>query len=160
MLIMGIDTSCDDTSVGIVEDGRIIHANIIASQHLAHERFGGIVPMVAARQHVKNINVTLRAALRETGLTFADMDAVAVSNDQGLLLSLVVGVAAAKSIALAQNLPLIGIHHLEGHIYSCLIEHHAALHFPFLCLTVAGGHSLLLRVEDHGRTRRTCPRGG
>lgn len=150
MLILGIDTTCDDTSVGIVEDGRTIHANVIASQHMAHERFGGIVPMIAARQHVKNINLIIKAALEEAGATFGDMDAVAVSNHQGLLLSLVVGVSAAKSIALAQDIPLIGIHHLEGHIYSNIMEHGPELAFPFQCLTVAGGHTLLLKIEDHG----------
>ncbi len=151
MLILGIDTTCDDTGVGLVEDGVKIHSNVIASQHAAHERFGGIVPMVAARQHVKSINPILEAAMRDAGAAWGDLDAVAVSNDQGLLLSLVVGVAAAKSIALAQDIPLIGIHHLEGHIYSNLIEHAGELEMPFLCLTVAGGHTLILEVEDHGR---------
>ena len=151
MLILGIDTTCDDTGVGIVEDGVLIRSNIIASQHAAHERWGGIVPMIAARQHVKNVTPIVAAALDEAGVGFGDLDAVAVSNDQGLLLSLVVGVAAAKSIALAQGIPLIGIHHLEGHIYSNLIEHPDTLDFPFLCLTVAGGHTLILEVEDHGR---------
>ncbi len=150
MLILGIDTTCDDTSVGIVEDGHRIHANVIASQHMAHERFGGIVPMIAARQHVKNVNLIIAAALKQAGLTFDDVDAIAVSNHQGLLLSLVVGVSAAKSIAIAQDLPLIGIHHLEGHIYSNIIEHTPALAFPFQCLTVAGGHTLILKIEDHG----------
>ncbi len=151
MLILGIDTTCDDTGVGLVEDGVKIHSNVIASQHAAHERFGGIVPMVAARQHVKSINPILEAAMRDAGADWGDLDAVAVSNDQGLLLSLVVGVAAAKSIAMARDIPLIGIHHLEGHIYSNLIEHADELEMPFLCLTVAGGHTLILEVEDHGR---------
>ncbi len=151
MLILGIDTTCDDTGVGLVEDGVKIHANVIASQHAAHRRFGGIVPMIAARQHVKSINVILDAAMEEAAVTYDDLDAVAVSNDQGLLLSLVVGVSAAKSIALAKNIPLIGIHHLEGHIYSNLLEHGEALELPFLCLTVAGGHTLILEIQDHGR---------
>ena len=151
MLILGIDTTCDDTGVALVEDGVKIHSNVIASQHAAHERFGGIVPMIAARQHVGSINPILETAMQEAGATYDDLDAVAVSNDQGLLLSLVVGVAAAKSIALAKNIPLIGIHHLEGHIYSNLIEHSEELELPFLCLTVAGGHTLILEIEDHGR---------
>ncbi len=151
MLILGIDTTCDDTGVGLVEDGVKIHANVIASQHALHQRFGGIVPMIAARQHVKSINPILDAAMREAGATYDDLDAVAVSNDQGLLLSLVVGVSAAKSIALAKGIPLIGIHHLEGHIYSNLLEHAGELELPFLCLTVAGGHTLILEIEDHGR---------
>lgn len=151
MLILGIDTTCDDTGVGVVEDGVRILSNVIASQHAAHERFGGIVPMIAARQHVRSISPILEAAMAEAGVTYDDLDAVAVSNDQGLLLSLVVGVAAAKSVALAQDIPLIGIHHLEGHIYSNLIEHPDTLELPFICLTVAGGHTLILEIEDHGR---------
>lgn len=149
MLILGIDTTCDDTGVGLVEDGVKILANRIASQHSSHERFGGIVPMIAARQHVLSVNLMIRAALEEAEVGWDDVDAVAVSNHQGLLLSLVVGTAAAKSIALARGLPLIGIHHLEGHIYSNLIEH-PHLEFPFLCMTVAGGHTMLLKVVDHG----------
>ena len=150
MLIMGIDTTCDDTGVGLVEDGHEILSNVIASQHASHERYGGIVPMVAARQHVHNVNVMIEAALAEAGKSFDDLDAVAVSNHQGLLLSLVVGVAAAKSIAVARGIPLIGIHHLEGHIYSNLMDH-PEIEFPFQCLTVAGGHTLILKIEDHGK---------
>ncbi|HUF78801.1 MAG TPA: tRNA (adenosine(37)-N6)-threonylcarbamoyltransferase complex transferase subunit TsaD, partial [Thermoanaerobaculia bacterium] len=151
MKLLGIDTTCDDTGVGIVEDGRGILSNVIASQHAAHERYGGIVPVIAARQHVRNVNLIIDAALGEAGCSFGDLDAVAVTHEQGLLLSLVVGVSAAKSIALALDLPLIGVHHIEGHIYSNLVEHGDAIGFPFLCLTVAGGHTLLLNVEGHGR---------
>ncbi len=151
MLILGIDTTCDDTAAGVVEDGHNVHSNVIASQHVAHERFGGIVPVIAAREHTKNISYIVHAALDEAGVTFQDLDAVAVSHHQGLLLSLVVGVSAAKSIALACDIPLVGIHHLEGHIYSNLMGRDGELAFPFLCLTVAGGHTLLLKIEDHGQ---------
>ncbi|HSL83840.1 MAG TPA: tRNA (adenosine(37)-N6)-threonylcarbamoyltransferase complex transferase subunit TsaD [Thermoanaerobaculia bacterium] len=151
MRILGIDTTCDDTGVGIVEDGTRILSNVIASQHASHERYGGIVPVIAARQHVRNVNLIVEAALREAGCGFRDLDAVAVTNEQGLLLSLVVGVAAAKSIALALDLPLVGLHHIEGHVYSNLVEHGERIGFPFLCLTVAGGHTLILKVEGHGR---------
>jgi len=153
MVILGIDTTCDDTSAGIVENGHQIRSNIVSSQYAAHSVFGGVVPMIAAREHTKQNGLVMRAALQEAGIGFRDLDAVAVSNDQGLLLSLVVGVAAAKSIALACDIPLVGIHHLEGHIYSALMTHPEALQFPFLCLTVAGGHTLLLRVEQHGAYR-------
>ena len=153
MLILGIDTTCDDTSAALVEDGGLVRSNITSSQHLAHERFGGIVPMLAAREHTQNIGLILKAALREAGTTFRDIDAVAVSHHQGLLLSLVVGVAAAKSVALACDVPLIGIHHLEGHIYSNIMGREKELPFPFLCLTVAGGHTLILRIDGHGRYR-------
>lgn len=151
MRILGIDTTCDDTGVGIVQDGTKILSNVIASQHASHEGYGGIVPVIAARQHVRNVNLIVEAALREAGCTFRDLDAVAVTHEQGLLLSLVVGVSAAKSIALALDLPLVGLHHIEGHVYSNLVEHGSRIGFPFLCLTVAGGHTLILRVEGHGR---------
>ena len=150
MIILGIDTTCDDTSAGIVRDGHRVLSNIVSSQYAAHEEFGGIVPMIAAREHTKHVGHIVDAALQDAQVTFSDLDAVAVSNDQGLLLSLVVGVSAAKSIALACEIPLIGIHHLEGHIYSVLMGHADKLSFPFLCLTVAGGHTLLLQVDGHG----------
>ncbi len=151
MLILGIDTTCDDTSAGVVKNGSHVWSNVIASQHKVHARFGGIVPMIAAREHTRQINLIIAAALDEAGITFHDIDAVAVSNHQGLLLSLVVGVSAAKSIALALDVPLIGMHHLEGHVYSNIMGRENELPFPFLCLTVAGGHTLLLRVDGHGR---------
>lgn len=151
MLILGIDTSCDDTSAGVVENGQDVLSNVIASQYSAHEQFGGIVPMIAAREHTKKISYIIQAALDKAQITFADLDAVAVSHHQGLLLSLVVGVSAAKSIALARDIPLIGMHHLEGHIYSNIMGRDLDLPFPFLCLTVAGGHTLLLKIVGHGR---------
>ena len=151
MLILGIDTSCDDTSAGVVADGCRVLSNVIASQYAAHERFGGIVPMIAAREHAKKISYIIQTALDNAQITFADLDAVAVAHHQGLLLSLVVGVSAAKSVALACDIPLIGMHHLEGHIYSNIMGREQELSFPFLCLTVAGGHTLLLKVTGHGR---------
>ena len=150
MIILGLDTTCDDTSAGIVADGRQVLSNVVASQHASHEPFGGVVPMIAAREHTRQIGFVTRAALEQADRSFQDLDAVAVSNRQGLLLSLVVGVSAAKSIALACDIPLIGIHHLEGHIYSTIMDAPGTWEFPFLCLTVAGGHTLLLRIEDHG----------
>ncbi len=150
MLILGIDTSCDDTGVAVVDDGHHILSNVIASQYHAHDRFGGVVPVIAAREHTAKINYILESALAEAGISFSDLDAVSVSHHQGLMLSLVVGVSAAKSVALACGIPLIGIHHLEGHIYSNLIGRTNQIQFPFLCLTVAGGHTLLLKVISHG----------
>ena len=150
MLILGIDTSCDDTSAGVVRAGTQVLSNVVSSQYDAHAAFGGIVPMIAAREHTRNISHIIPAALDEASVTYDDLDAVAVSSDQGLLLSLVVGVSAAKSIALACDIPLVGIHHLEGHIYSAFMDDPGGPRFPFLCLTAAGGHTLLLRVEDHG----------
>ncbi len=151
MRILGIDTSCDDTGIAVVENGHMVLSNVIASQYESHERFGGIVPIIAAREHTAKINFVLELALEKAKVSFSELDAVAVSHHQGLMLSLVVGVSAAKSIALACNIPLIGIHHLEGHIYSNIMGRSHRLRFPFLCLTVAGGHTLLLKVVSHGR---------
>ena len=151
MLILGIDTSCDDTSAGVVDSGHTVRSNVIASQYAAHARFGGVVPMIAAREHTHKISYIIQSALDDAQIEFGDLDAVAVAHHQGLLLSLVVGVSAAKSIALACDIPLIGMHHLEGHIYSNLMSREHELPFPFLCLTVAGGHTLLLKVAAHGR---------
>ena len=150
MTILGIDTTCDDTSAGVVIDGTKILSNIVSSHYEAHEAFGGVVPMIAAREHTRQIGFIIRAAVEEAALEYQDLDAVAVSSDQGLLLSLVIGVSAAKSIALACGIPLIGIHHLEGHIYSTMMDQDNYPSFPFLCLTAAGGHTLLLRINGHG----------
>ncbi len=146
MIILGIETSCDDTGVGIVEDGVKILSNVISSQDSAHKPFGGIVPEIAARMHVEAIGFMVEKALEQANLTYGDIDAIAVTARHGLLRSLVVGVAAAKSLALALDIPLIGVHHIEGHIYSNLIEHGDKLTFPHVCLTVSGGHTLLLNV--------------
>jgi len=150
MRILGIDTSCDDTGVAVVDRGDTVLSNVIASQYAAHERFGGVVPVIAAREHTAKISFILESALDQAQMSFSDLDAVAVSHHQGLMLALVVGVSAAKSISLACDIPLIGIHHLEGHIYSNYIGRSDLLNFPFLCLTVAGGHTLLLKVLSHG----------
>lgn len=149
MLVLGIDTSCDDTGVGIVEDGVRVLSNVIASQHTFHERFGGIVPSLASRQHARVFNPILAQAMDTAKLSYSDIDAIAVTSDQGLALSLTVGVAGAKSLAMTLNKPLIGVHHVEGHIYSALMSHPGELDFPFLCLTVAGGHTMLIVAHAH-----------
>jgi len=150
MLVLGIDTTCDDTSVGLVESGTRIMSNIIASQHDFHVRYGGIVPSVASRQHVKIINRLLTIAFEEAGVKYTDIDGVAVSSDQGLAPSLAVGVAVAKTFALVSGKPLIGIHHVEGHCYSPVLAFNQQLRYPFICLTVAGGHTMLLLVKAFG----------
>ena len=150
MIVLGIDTSCDDTGVGIVEDGKTIISNVIASQHKFHDRYGGIVPSLASRRHAKNFNIVLEEALREANLGYKDIDAIAVSSKQGLALSITVGVAGAKTLALVAALPLIGIHHVEGHVYSCVMANEA-LNYPFVCLTVAGGHTFILLAHEFGR---------
>jgi N6-L-threonylcarbamoyladenine synthase len=150
MLILGVESSCDDTGIGIVADGVEVRANVLASQHAEHERYGGIVPSLAARQHSRAINVLLEQALEQAEVGFGDLDAVAVSSDQGLAPSLAVGVAAAKTVALALDVPLLGVHHVEGHVYSNVMAHPERLAFPFLCLTVAGGHTMLLHAHALG----------
>jgi N6-L-threonylcarbamoyladenine synthase len=150
MLILGVESSCDDTGVGIVADGTEVRANVLASQHAKHERYGGIVPSLAARQHSRAINVLLEQALEEAAVGFEQIDAVAVASDQGLAPSLAVGVAAAKTLALALDVPLLGVHHVEGHIYSNVMAHPGELDFPFVCLTVAGGHTMLLHARALG----------
>lgn len=150
MIVIGIETSCDDTGVGIVADGYEILSNVRASQHRFHEPYGGIVPSVAARRHSKAINRIIEMALTDANLSFESIDLVAVTSDQGLSPALVVGIAAAKSISLAIDKPLIGLHHVEGHIYSNLMVHRERLRYPFLCLTVAGGHTLILIAHQFG----------
>lgn len=150
MIVLGIDTSCDDSSVAIVADGYEIRSNVIASQHGFHERYGGIVPTVASRRHCMVINPLIEMAVSQAGIELSQVDAVAVTSDQGLAPSLAVGVASAKALALALKKPILGVHHVEGHIYSNLMAHDGSLNFPFLCATVAGGHTLLIIAHSFG----------
>ena len=150
MNILGIDTSCDETAVAVVADGRDVLSNVIASQIKAHQAYGGVVPELASRKHIEAINYIVDKALTEADVTFLDVDAVAVTNRPGLIGALLVGVAAAKSLAYAHNLPLLGINHIEGHIYANYMVHDA-LTFPHICLTVSGGHTLLVEVHERWR---------
>ncbi len=152
MRVLGIETSCDDTSSSIVEDGCKILSDVIASQIDLHARFGGIVPEIASRKHVELINIVIREALDKADLTLRDVDAIAVTNRPGLLGALLVGVSAAKAISAALNLPLVGVHHLEGHIYANFLAN-PGLQFPFVCLIVSGGHTDLVLVSGHGEYR-------
>ncbi len=150
MKILGIETSCDETAVAVVEDGTRILSNVIASQVEIHSRYGGIVPEVASRQHLLAMNPTLDKALEEAKVTLRDVDAIAVTSGPGLAGSLVVGVNLAKSLALACNLPLVPVNHLEGHIYANWLGEDLP-EFPLLCLIVSGGHTDLFLMTDHGR---------
>jgi N6-L-threonylcarbamoyladenine synthase len=153
MNILAIETSCDETSVAVVRDGRHIVSNIIASQVDIHARYGGIVPEVASRQHMLTMVPVAEKALADAAVRFKDLDAVAVTRGPGLAGSLIVGVNFAKSLSLANGLPLIGINHMEGHIYAnWLSEKEPEL--PCLCLIVSGGHSDLILMEDRGRFRK------
>jgi N6-L-threonylcarbamoyladenine synthase len=146
--ILGIDSSCDDTAAAVVVDGLTVLSNITASQHGSHVRYGGIVPSVASRKHSELINAIIERALGDADIAYGELDAVAVTADQGLAPALAVGVAAAKSIAMALEIPLVGVHHVEGHIYSNVMAFPDRLTYPFLCVTVAGGHTMILKVID------------
>ena len=158
MNVLGIETSCDETSAAVLRDGRELLSNVIASQIDLHAKTGGVVPEVASRQHVAQINAVIAEALSEAGIGFADVDAVAVANRPGLLGALLVGVSAAKALAYALRIPLLAVHHIEAHIYAnWLIEPDIA--FPVICLVASGGHSEIFLVRGHadyailGRTR-------
>ena len=149
MRILGIETSCDETSAAVVEDGRTILSNVIASQVDLFQRFGGVVPEVASRRHVELVNPVVQQALDEAGCSFGDLGAIAVINRPGLIPALIVGVSAAKAMAWAAGLPLIGVHHLEAHIYANFLVD-PAIEFPVVCLIVSGGHSDIVYMTGHG----------
>jgi N6-L-threonylcarbamoyladenine synthase len=148
MRVLGIETSCDETAAAILVDGGL-RANVVASQVDLHARFGGVVPELAARHHLERLGPVLDEALRQAGLAFDDLDAVAVTCGPGLAGALTVGVAAAKTIAFASHRPLIGVNHLEGHIYANVLEHER-IPFPALALLVSGAHSDLVLMTGHG----------
>jgi N6-L-threonylcarbamoyladenine synthase len=147
MLVMGIETSCDETAAALVADGRTILSNVIATQFDMLKKYGGVVPEIAARKHTELIGYIVKEALDTADRTLDDVNAVAVSAKQGLIGCLMVGVAAAKTISYARGLPLIGLHHVEGHIFASRLSN-PDMPFPHVCLTVSGGHTMLLYVED------------
>jgi N6-L-threonylcarbamoyladenine synthase len=149
MRVLGIETSCDETGVAVVEDETVL-ANLIASQVRLHERFGGVVPELASRAHVEALTPLLDETLAAAGVGFADLDGVAVTAGPGLVGALLVGIAAAKSVALATSLPLIGVNHLEGHILANAVEHGSDL-APAVCLVVSGGHTMLVHMPEPHR---------
>ena len=149
MKVLGIETSCDETAAAVVEDGASILSNKIASQVEIHARYGGIVPEVASRQHILSIIPIVEQAMAEAGTNWGDLAAVAATIGPGLAGSLLVGANAAKAIAFAQSLPLIGVNHLEGHIYAVWLNYQR-IDFPLVCLIVSGGHSDLVLMKGHG----------
>lgn len=149
MKILGIETSCDETSAAVVENGRTILSNVVSSQIDLFQRFGGVVPEVASRRHVELIIPTVHQALEEAESGFDDLSAVAIINRPGLVPALIVGVSAAKALAWAAGLPLVGVHHLEAHIYANFLVS-PDLEFPFICLIVSGGHSDIVYMTGHG----------
>jgi N6-L-threonylcarbamoyladenine synthase len=158
MRILGIETSCDETAAAVVEDGRLLLSNVIASQVGLHARYGGVVPEVASRKHLESILPVIDAALDEAGCAWDDLTAVAVTVGPGLSGSLLVGVNVAKAIVFARGMPLVPVSHLESHIYANWIEQDGEdtppPSFPLLALIVSGGHTDLVVMEDHGRYRQ------
>ncbi len=150
ILIMGIESSCDETAVSVVKNGRQILSNIISSQIDIHTLYGGVVPEIASRKHTERINYVIEEALRKADVSLDEIDAIGVTYGPGLVGALLVGVAEAKAIAYATKKPLVGVHHIEGHISANYIEH-PDLEPPFLCLVVSGGHTHLVIVKDYGK---------
>lgn len=149
VIILAIESSCDETAAAVVKNGRTVLSNVISSQIALHTLYGGVVPEIASRKHIEKINQVIREALAEAGMTLADIDAVGVTYGPGLVGALLVGVAEAKAISYAAGKPLIGVHHIEGHVSANYIEHED-LKPPFLCLIVSGGHTHLVIVKDYG----------
>ncbi|MCR4673982.1 MAG: tRNA (adenosine(37)-N6)-threonylcarbamoyltransferase complex transferase subunit TsaD [Lachnospiraceae bacterium] len=148
--ILGIESSCDETAAAVVVNGRDVRSNIISTQIPLHTLYGGVVPEIASRKHIERINQVIEEALKEADMELSDMDGIAVTYGPGLVGPLLVGVAEAKAISFAKNIPLVGVHHIEGHISANYIEN-KDLKPPFLCLVVSGGHTHLVRVLDYGK---------
>lgn len=148
--ILAIESSCDETAAAVVADGREVRSNIISSQIALHTLYGGVVPEIASRKHIEKINQVIEQALLEADTSLDEIDAIGVTYGPGLVGALLVGVAEAKAISYAKKIPLVGVHHIEGHICANYIENQD-LKPPFLCLVVSGGHTHLVRVADYGK---------
>ncbi|MHB1294769.1 MAG: tRNA (adenosine(37)-N6)-threonylcarbamoyltransferase complex transferase subunit TsaD [Anaerolineae bacterium] len=156
-LILGVETSCDETAAAVVQDGRILRSNVVASQIDLHRRYGGVFPEMASRQHILSITPVISSAMEQAGVGWDDLDAIAVVNGPGLAGSLLVGMNAAKALAMARGIPLVGVNHLEAHIYANWLippevpdpDNYPAPPFPLICLVVSGGHSDLILMREH-----------
>lgn len=148
--ILAIESSCDETAAAVVRNGREVLSNVISSQIALHTLYGGVVPEIASRKHIEKVNQVVEEALSQAGMKLDEVDAVAVTYGPGLVGALLVGVSAAKAIAFASGKPLIGVHHIEGHISANYLAH-AELTPPFMCLVVSGGHTHLVNVQDYGK---------
>ncbi|MFY0331388.1 tRNA (adenosine(37)-N6)-threonylcarbamoyltransferase complex transferase subunit TsaD [Bacillus sp. YIM B13410] len=146
--ILGIETSCDETAASIVKNGKEIVANVVASQIESHKRFGGVVPEIASRHHVEQMTIVLEEVMTQVNMTFQDLDAIAVTEGPGLVGALLIGVNAAKALSFAHQIPLVGVHHIAGHIYANQLV--GELVFPCLALVVSGGHTELVLMKEHG----------
>ena len=147
MLILSVESSCDETSVSIVKDGKEVLSNIVLSQIDIHKAYGGVVPEIASREHIKGVTMVFEEALKETKIKKTDIDLVAVTNGPGLIGSLLVGVNAAKAFAFSNDIDIVGVHHIAGHIYANAITED--LEFPLICLVVSGGHTELILMKEH-----------
>ena len=158
MYTLAIETSCDETSCAILKDGRHVLSNIISSQIDLHKKFGGVVPEIASRKHIENINQVIQQALDVSSLSFSDIDLIAATQGPGLVGALLVGLSTAKALAYGLEIPLVGVNHMKGHVCANYIDH-KDLQPPFICLVVSGGHTYLIEVKDYvdyeliGRTR-------
>ncbi|MCK1974380.1 tRNA (adenosine(37)-N6)-threonylcarbamoyltransferase complex transferase subunit TsaD [Bacillus safensis] len=146
--ILGIETSCDETAASIVKNGKEIVANVVASQIDSHKRFGGVVPEIASRHHVEQVTIVLEEVMTQAGMSLKDLDAIAVTEGPGLVGALLIGVNAAKALSFAHQIPLVGVHHIAGHIYANQLVDE--LEFPCLALVVSGGHTELVLMKEHG----------
>ena len=147
-MVLGIESSCDETAAAVVQDGRQVLSNVIATQIDVHQKFGGVVPEIASRKHLEAVDTVVQQAIEQAGVTFADIDAVGVTYGPGLVGALLVGVSAAKAIAMTLDKPLVPVHHIRGHICANYIQY-PDLEPPFLCLVASGGHSHIVLVEDY-----------
>lgn len=149
-LVLGIETSCDETAAAVVKNGRYVMSNIISTQIETHKKYGGVVPEIASRMHIQNINPVIQEALDTANVTLDEIDVIGVTYGPGLVGALLVGVVEAKALAFVKQKPLVGVHHIEGHIAANYIED-PELAPPFICLIASGGHSHLVHVKDYGR---------
>ncbi len=147
MYVLGVETSCDETSVSVTLDGKEVLSNVVLSQIDIHKNYGGVVPEIASREHIKGITYVFDQAIKDAGLKFEDIDLIAVTMGPGLIGSLLIGVNAAKVVSLNFNIPIIGVHHISGHIYASHIDHD--MEFPLIALVVSGGHTELILMKEH-----------
>lgn len=150
MRLLAIETSCDETAAAVIEDGRRILSNVVSTQAEIHARYGGVVPEIASRHHIENIGPVIARAMSESGMEFAALDAVAVTQGPGLIGSLLVGIQAAKAIALVHGKPLVPVHHIAGHIQAPFLSAEGEIPLPALCLVVSGGHTSLFEMPEQG----------
>jgi N6-L-threonylcarbamoyladenine synthase len=149
MLLLALESSCDETAAAVVRDGRQVLSNVIASQIKVHAEYGGVVPEIASRQHLEAVSLVVEQALEESGVALDQLDGIAVTQGPGLAGALLVGISAAKGLALGRGIPLVGVNHIEGHLLAVFLER--PVEFPFIALAVSGGHSHLYRVDGVGR---------